>query len=384
MSSLHVNSISKSFGETHVLKNVSLSISDGEFVALLGPSGCGKTTLLRTIAGLETHNEGSIRIGNRDVDELGPAQRDIALVFQSYALYPHLTVRQNIAMPLVMRRLRAVERWPGMSRVFPSLRQRRTQILDDVTTVAGSLQIDHLLERKPGQLSGGQKQRVAVARALVRRPSLLLMDEPLSNLDAKLRVQMRREIVALHKQHRATTVYVTHDQVEAMTMADRIAVIFNGELQQIGTPAEIYDTPATIEVAEFVGSPKINILPCRPGDTGVQFLGLHLRSETTPCRDACFIGIRPEHLSLQLRAPGTTACRILHAENLGAEMQITVQAGDCSSQLSVRMNVSDFQTLAGRDDLALAVSAHKPLLFNTAGQRLDTAVSTRQWEAAAA
>ncbi|WP_319414362.1 ABC transporter ATP-binding protein [uncultured Cohaesibacter sp.] len=245
MASLTIKNAVKRFGAVEVIKDVSLDLNDGEFLVLLGASGCGKSTLLNMIAGLEAITEGEIMIGDRVVNDVHPKDRDIAMVFQSYALYPNMTVEKNIAFGLEMR---------GVPK------DERNKL---VTEVATMLQIDHLLDRKPAQLSGGQRQRVAMGRALVRRPEIFLFDEPLSNLDAKLRLEMRTEIKRLHKELNATIVYVTHDQIEAMTLADRIAILKDGIVQQYATPAEIYNKPANIFIASLVGSPPMNFLNAR-------------------------------------------------------------------------------------------------------------------------
>src|SRR3954454_22663437 len=245
MASLTISNVKKHFGPLHILKGIDITIGDGEFLVLVGPSGCGKSTLLNMIAGLDTITDGEIAIDGGRVNELHPKDRDIAMVFQSYALYPNMTVGQNIVFGLEMRGVPKPERDKAMAEV------------------AKLLQIDHLLDRKPGQLSGGQRQRVAMGRALVRHPKIFLFDEPLSNLDAKLRVEMRTEIKKLHQRLRTTIVYVTHDQIEAMTLATRIAIMKNGVLQQLGTPKEVYETPANTFVATFIGSPSINLVPAR-------------------------------------------------------------------------------------------------------------------------
>ncbi|WAJ26135.1 ABC transporter ATP-binding protein [Antarcticirhabdus aurantiaca] len=242
MGSLDIVHLKKSYGSVQVLNDINLSIEKGGFLVLVGPSGCGKSTLLNTIAGLEPISGGEIRIAGRDVSGLRPADRDIAMVFQSYALYPTMTVAQNIAFGLEMRKVPKPERDAAVKRV------------------AETLQITHLLDRKPSQLSGGQRQRVAMGRALTRNPQVFLFDEPLSNLDAKLRVDMRTEIKRLHERLKTTIVYVTHDQIEAMTLATKIAVLKGGVLQQFGTPAEIYERPANLFVAEFMGSPSMNLV----------------------------------------------------------------------------------------------------------------------------
>ena len=237
MAGLSITSVTKRFGETEVLKGVTLDVADSEFVSLVGPSGCGKSTLLRIIAGLEDPTHGKIFIGGEDVTGVRAADRNLSMVFQSYALYPHLTVAENIAVPLRMRSLSASQRLPVIGPFLPGAKDRSAQIASAVNDAAEMLEIGALLDRKPGQLSGGQRQRVALGRALVRNPAAFLLDEPLSNLDAKLRVQTRAEIAQLHRRLNATFVYVTHDQVEAMTMSDRIAVMMDGEILQCDAPS---------------------------------------------------------------------------------------------------------------------------------------------------
>jgi len=253
MSFLKISKLRKSFGPIEILKDIDIQIDEGDFLVLVGPSGCGKSTLLNTIAGLEPITSGDIAIGGRTVTGLPPSKRDIAMVFQSYALYPNMTVAGNIAFGMEIRGVPKPERDKA------------------IKEVADTLQIGHLLDRKPSQLSGGQRQRVAIGRALVRNPLVFLFDEPLSNLDAKLRVDMRTEIKRLHQRMKTTIVYVTHDQIEAMTLATRIAVLKDGVLQQFGTPAEIYNNPANMFVADFMGSPAMNLLPgtIRKTDAGL-------------------------------------------------------------------------------------------------------------------
>ena len=246
MSAITFQGVSKSFDGVVAVDDVTLEVDDGEFLVLLGPSGCGKSTMLRMLAGLEDPTSGEISIGEEVVNDIDARHRDIAMVFQSYALYPHLTVAKNIESPLVGRRSEQVSK------------EKRTELVLEVATMLG---LADLLDRKPGQLSGGQRQRVALARAIVRHPAVFLMDEPLSNLDAKLRAQTRADIVELHRRLDTTFVYVTHDQVEAMTMATRIAIFDKGRLQQVGDPREVYSTPANVFVARFIGSPPMNMLP---------------------------------------------------------------------------------------------------------------------------
>jgi len=244
MASLSVTNIIKNFGTTEVLKKVFLKVNHGEFIVLVGPSGCGKSTLLNLIAGLETITSGEIKIGGTVVNEVRPKDRDIAMVFQSYALYPNMNVRKNLSFGLETRKV------------------PKEQIKEAIDRVANILQISELLNRKPAQLSGGQRQRVAMGRALARDPAIFLFDEPLSNLDAKLRVEMRLEIKMLHQRIKATIVYVTHDQIEAMTLADRIAIMKDGIIQQFDTPQQVYDNPSNLFVAGFIGSPAMNFIPC--------------------------------------------------------------------------------------------------------------------------
>ncbi|MEZ5667369.1 MAG: ABC transporter ATP-binding protein [Alphaproteobacteria bacterium] len=291
MSSLTVHALRKRFGQVEVLKGIDLEAETGEFIALVGPSGCGKSTLLAMIAGLESVTSGEIRIGDRLVNSVPPKDRDIAMVFQSYALYPTMTVRENMLFGMQCRGVGKAEQQAALARV------------------AQLLQIEALLGRKPGQLSGGQRQRVAMGRALVRDPLLFLFDEPLSNLDAKLRVEMRTEIKKLHQRIGKTTIYVTHDQVEAMTLASRIAVMHQGSLQQFDVPQAVYNRPANMFVAGFMGSPSMNFIEAEiegadgvaaaafPGPGGTRIaLPLHRRADIAPGRRV-ILGVRPEHLS---------------------------------------------------------------------------------------
>lgn len=260
MAALQLHHINRRFGSTLVLDGINLDIRDGEFLTLVGPSGCGKTTLLRIIAGLDHADEGQVAIDGVAVDNLPPKKRDVAMVFQSYALYPYMTVAQNMALPLIMRRLSWVQRLPLIGRWWPGSSVVRRELEDEVNQVAQSLGLGALLQRRPAQLSGGQRQRVALGRAMVRRPKVFLMDEPLSNLDAKLRVDTRAEIADLHRRLGTTFVYVTHDQVEAMTMSDRVALMMGGRILQLGTPQSLYDDPKDLRVAEFIGTPKVNVV----------------------------------------------------------------------------------------------------------------------------
>ncbi len=306
MTGLRVVNIRKSFGRTMVLDGISFEVREGEFVVLLGPSGCGKTTMLRIIAGLETQDEGQIYIGQREVSSLSPKDRDVAMVFQSYALYPHMSVYENMAFPLKMRKA------------------KKEEIDRKVKAVAEMLNIKELLDRKPRQLSGGQRQRVAIGRAIVREPAVFLFDEPLSNLDAQLRASMRVELRQLHRRIGVTSVYVTHDQVEAMTLADRIIVLKDGRIQQVGTPEQIYKRPASVFVATFVGSPRMNLIEGRlklvDGEpvfvSGLLRLPLRLKEPERYRDKKIVVGIRPEAI---LPGNGPFKAEITHIEPLGAE-----------------------------------------------------------------
>jgi multiple sugar transport system ATP-binding protein len=295
------------------VKALTLDVADGEFLVLLGPSGCGKTTALRMLAGLEQPDRGDIRIDGKSIVSLEPKDRDVALVFQSYALYPHMSVRDNIQYPLRVRKL------------GPAERSRK------VERVAGLLRIEHLLPRRPGQLSGGEQQRVALARAIVREPRVYLMDEPLSNLDAKLRTHTRTELKALQQQLGVTTIFVTHDQAEAMTMADRIAVLDAGELQQLGTPDAVYQRPANLFVAQFIGSPPMNVLDAtRQDDTLVLAGQWRVRAPRGLDGAAALkVGLRPEAIDLALGAgPGAQPAEVLVSEPLGSEVIVNVKLGE--------------------------------------------------------
>ena len=306
MASVDIQQLSKRFGATTVLHPTDLTIDAGEFVVIVGPSGCGKSTLLRLIAGLETPDGGRIAIDGRDVTAAPPAERELAMVFQSYALYPHLTVAENIAFPLRVAK------------------RPQAEIDARVGAVAASLDLDSLLDRRPRALSGGQRQRVSIARAVVREPKVLLLDEPLSNLDAALRVRMRHEFARLHQQLGATMIYVTHDQLEAMTLANRIVVMSAGHVEQVGTPMDLYRRPATLAVASAIGSPTMNLLPATVVATGTEARvrlpdGVEIATGARVPDDALggrvTLGIRPEHLSPA--DDGPLAGRIELFERLG-------------------------------------------------------------------
>ena len=316
MSTVVFDAVTKRYGEVLAVDALNLEIRDGEFMVLVGPSGCGKTTSLRMIAGLEEISSGELSIGGRVVNDVAPKDRDIAMVFQSYALYPHMTVRENMAFGLKLRKT------------------SKAEIDRRVNEAAAILDLAALLERKPKELSGGQRQRVALGRAIVREPSVFLMDEPLSNLDAKLRVQTRAEILRLHARLKATVVYVTHDQVEAMTMGTRIAVMNRGVLQQVGTPQELYETPANRFVAGFIGSPAMNLVEATVADSILTFGNVSMRlgamrSAALEGRGTVIAGFRPEHLRLG-SANGDEIEMILEAdvvEYLGAQELLHLSSG---------------------------------------------------------
>jgi len=350
MASVAFSRVEKSFGHTKVLHGISLEIADGEFMVLVGPSGCGKSTLLRMLAGLEEISGGEIAIDGRVVNDLDSKDRDIAMVFQSYALYPHMTVAENMGFSLRLRN------------------DSKARIEDRVAHAARILNLGHFLKRYPRELSGGQRQRVAMGRAIVRDPKVFLFDEPLSNLDAKLRVAMRAEIKALHQRLKTTTVYVTHDQVEAMTMADRIAVMNDGRIEQLGRPLELYDRPANLFVAQFIGSPAMNVFDGVYRNGAVEALGARW-----PCNaranegQSVKYGIRPVHFDLAFDQTAGIETEVVVVEPMGAETELVVRIGDQS--LTV---VTHGRSSAGPGDkLSLAPSAKHAHLFDAAsGLRL--------------
>ncbi|MXQ10182.1 ABC transporter ATP-binding protein [Microvirga makkahensis] len=356
MAHVSIRDVRKSFGSVSIIKGVDIDILDGEFVILVGPSGCGKSTLLRMIAGLEDITAGEIRIGSRIVNDVPPKDRDIAMVFQSYALYPHMTVAENMGFSLKLK---------GM----PQVEQKKR-----VGDAAASLGLTPLLDRYPRQLSGGQRQRVAMGRAIVRDPQVFLFDEPLSNLDAKLRVAMRAEIKELHQRLKTTTIYVTHDQIEAMTMADKIVVMHDGTVEQIGAPLELYDRPANRFVAGFIGSPAMNFIEgCLEQD------GLALPSGTVLPVEAQLpvargskltCGIRPEHLQIAPPGtPGSIPATVAVVEPTGADTTLIVKAegGHLTAVLRER------STLRPGEAVALKPAAHQAHLFDEQGGRIAAA-----------
>jgi multiple sugar transport system ATP-binding protein len=355
MAAIRIHELCKSYGDAAVLRSINLDIDDGEFVVLVGPSGCGKSTLLRLIAGLEAITSGEIRIGERVINELAPKHRDVAMVFQSYALYPHMTVRENMSFSLKLR---------GMS---------RDRIAAAVDAAAAKLEIQELLDRKPRALSGGQRQRVAMGRAMVREPKAFLFDEPLSNLDARLREQMRYEIRKLQRDLGTTSIYVTHDQIEAMTMADRIVAMHEGIAQQIGTPADLYDDPANLFVAGFIGSPAMNFIEAtlvheRAAADGVTHSAVMVGSERlgmvqhagAVCKNGrVTVGIRPERIALGSPAAAlATRIDLLEPTGLGTVLHLRL-AGQ-----RIKMFTTERLTAGVKDAVGIAVHPRDLLLFD--------------------
>jgi len=351
MASVELQGISKSYGAVEVIHDLDLSIEDGAFTVFVGPSGCGKSTLLRMIAGLEPITGGEVQIDGRRVNEADPIERGVAMVFQNYALYPHMTVEQNIGFSLRMARL------------------DRAEIAKRVGIAAQTLQIEPLLKRKPAQLSGGQRQRVAIGRAIVRDPEVFLFDEPLSNLDAELRVSMRVEIAKLHQQLGSTMIYVTHDQTEAMTLADKIVVLRDGKVEQAGTPEELYQDPANLFVAGFIGSPRMNFFRAKAADG-------HIRLEagaTMPGMGASGelqVGVRPEHFLIGQGGDAALALRVEVVENLGGTRYLycTAKSGE-----SLVVEAREQHGIKAGDEVSVGIRPDRALLFSTAGQRLRPA-----------
>jgi multiple sugar transport system ATP-binding protein len=352
MATVQIRDVRKSFGSTAILHGVNVGIEDGEFVVLVGPSGCGKSTLLRMIAGLENISGGDVSIGGRVVNDVPPKDRDIAMVFQNYALYPHMTVRDNMAFSM-------------------KLAKAPKEVMDsEVLRAARILGLEALLDRYPRQLSGGQRQRVAMGRAIVRHPQVFLFDEPLSNLDAKLRVQMRAEIKDLHQRLRTTTIYVTHDQIEAMTMADKIVVMHGGHVEQIGAPLELYDRPANVFVAGFIGSPAMNLLKgvVRDGgfhpDGGGAAWPLPVGANAADGTRATY-GFRPEHLQLSGNGVPITITLI---EPTGSETQVTGRSGEAVVVGAFRERITE---RVGEQIHVMPDPAQAHLFHGETGQRLN-------------
>lgn len=345
MSYLKLSSVKKKFGDVHVIRGIDLDIQPGEFVVFVGPSGCGKSTLLRLIAGLEGIDGGSLHLDGRDITHLPSSKRDLAMVFQSYALYPHMSVFENMSFAL------------KLANVDPAI------IKDKVDRAATILNLTNYLERTPKELSGGQRQRVAIGRAIVRAPKVFLFDEPLSNLDAALRGQTRIEIAKLHRDLGATTIYVTHDQVEAMTLADRVVVLRDGKIEQVGTPLELYDRPANQFVAQFIGTPQMNVIAAAKLPQITTVAGV-----AVPALGS--IGLRPESLALVPAGQGQVQAKVELIEALGAETLIYVTT-DLGAQLVVRLNTRT--DLHGGTNVAVQIDTDAAHLFDANGRVLVAA-----------
>ena len=372
MSALSVRGVSKSFGSGSVLADVDLTVGEGEIVSLLGPSGCGKSTLLRIVAGLEHADRGSVQIGSRDVSGLPPGARNVAMVFQSLALYPHLTGRQNIALPLRARRLTRLQRMLGPLRLSPSVRSIERDIDAAVDGIAGRLDIEGVIDRVPARLSGGQRQRVAIGRALVRDSRLLLLDEPLSSLDAKVRVQARDEIVQIQRAFGVACVFVTHDQGEALAISDRVAVMLGGRVAQFGTPAEIYRDPVSLAVARFVGTPTINVLDGVADVSGrVHAAGFIFDARLGgSAGQKVSVAVRPERVRIAAGQDESRALlRVARIEDHGHDGLVHLAGRDDRQTL--------FVARAGRavafrpgDEVRVSISADDALYFSEDGSRL--------------
>ncbi|MBZ0329445.1 sn-glycerol-3-phosphate ABC transporter ATP-binding protein UgpC [Halomonas sp. ANAO-440] len=359
MASVKLDKVNKVFGSTHIIKDVDLAIGDGEFVVFVGPSGCGKSTLLRLIAGLESISDGELSIGNTVVNDLPPRERGVGMVFQSYALYPHMTVYENMAFGLKLAKA------------------SQETVHERVMATARILQLEELLERKPKALSGGQRQRVAMGRAMAREPRILLFDEPLSNLDASLRVQMRNEIARLHQRLESTMIYVTHDQVEAMTLADKIVVLNGGRIEQVGSPHELYQRPGTRFVAGFIGSPTMNFMPaklldadesgCRVSASGMAQLDLPQDAVGQAKGTGLTIGVRPEHLRLT-EAQGANSFEIVNVEYLGNEVYVYLDPKEGDTLLIQRSEAPTHWSVGQR--VALAPDPAHVHLFDGEGRAL--------------
>jgi multiple sugar transport system ATP-binding protein len=363
MADVSLRGVKKQFGALSVIKGVDLDVKDGEFCVFVGPSGCGKSTLLRMIAGLEEITSGSLAIGGQDMTSIGPSERGVAMVFQSYALYPHMTVEENIGFGLKMT---------GHSKAL---------IAERTAVAAKMLQLEPLLQRKPGQLSGGQRQRVAIGRAIVRNPEVFLFDEPLSNLDAALRVQMRTELSKLHQDLKATMIYVTHDQVEAMTMADKIVVLSAGQIEQVGSPLELYHRPNNLFVAGFIGSPKMNFLKVQAstadGVAVVRLPGAGISIPThgasVPAGDLTF-GLRPEHIDATGKGDVVIEATVKLAEYLGSETLFFVTLAD-GSELAVKAD--GLASEKPGQTLRLGINAKACHLFDKDGKAVINGDLTR-------
>jgi multiple sugar transport system ATP-binding protein len=381
MPAIELNNISKKFGAKEVIRDINVSIEEGDFLVLLGPSGCGKSTLLRMVAGLESTSGGEILIGGRRVDQLPPGERDIAFVFQSYALYPHLSVRRNMSFPLLMQQFRWWHHLPIIGGLAKRRIEKSSSVVEKVARIAKILGLTEMLDRFPRTLSGGQRQRVALGRAMVREPEVFLMDEPLSNLDAKLRTSMRSEISRLHQEIGGTFVYVTHDQVEAMTMGTKIALMRDGIIQQFGTAREIYTDPANTYVARFIGTPPMNLIVTDKKHDGLYIGSTSIRVDVPQSETAStvLLGVRPNALSLTTE-PTEASLRgeVVMVEHIGADSIIAVRLKDGRTAHdedgdmdAVMVTVSGYCTLSLRQEVSLTIDPGQAILFSAVtGERI--------------
>jgi multiple sugar transport system ATP-binding protein len=366
LAGLRIENLKKSFGTVDVLKGIDLDIRDGEFVSFLGPSGCGKSTLLRSIAGLEDLTDGAIYLGEREITDLPSARRDIAMVFQNYALYPHMNVRKNMSFGLSLNGMKADE------------------IAARVRDAAETLRITELLDRKPRQLSGGQRQRVAIGRAIVRKPKLFLLDEPLSNLDAGLRVTMRAELAALHERLGVTMVYVTHDQVEAMTLSARVVVLDKGRVSQFGTPLELFHRPANLVVAGFIGSPRMNFLPVRraaqtansvtltaPAIRGGITVPTATQGQALPPAGSVTLGIRPDRMQIVAEGDGHLAGTVKLMERLGTESHAHIDLADGTTLVII---TDGTHPARAHDRVGIRIPGEHAHVFDDQGQAIRRAL----------
>ena len=349
MSKIVIKNLEKSFGDNKVINKFNIDIKDGEFIVLVGPSGCGKSTLLRMVSGLESIDQGEIFLDTKLINNLIPSKREIAMVFQSYALYPHMNVFENMSFGLKMEKI------------------PKNEIKEKVYNAAATLQIEDLLDRKPKQLSGGQRQRVAIGRAITRNPKVFLFDEPLSNLDAALRSEMRVEISKLHKKLKSNIIYVTHDQIEEMTLADRIVVLNKGIIEQFGPPKEIYNDPNNIFVAEFIGSPKMNIIKINKkqivNSNTINLFENKITFENFNFKDEIYLGIRPEDISLNEDHEVQLEVKIEHTENLGFEKIIHTKLYDSNIMIKSSENVK-------KESMKISFSKNKVLFFDKSKNRM--------------
>ena len=381
MPAIELNNISKKFGAKEVIRDINVSIEEGDFLVLLGPSGCGKSTLLRMLAGLESISGGEILIGGRRVDQLPPGDRDIAFVFQSYALYPHLSVRRNMSFPLLMQQFRSWHHLPIIGGLAKRRIEKSSTVVEKVARIAKILGLTEMLDRFPRTLSGGQRQRVALGRAMVREPEVFLMDEPLSNLDAKLRTSMRSEISRLHQEIGGTFVYVTHDQVEAMTMGTKIALMRDGIIQQFGTAREIYTDPANTYVARFIGTPPMNLIVTDKKPDGLFIGSTSIRVDVPQSETAStvLLGVRPNALSLTTE-PTEASLRgeVVMVEHIGADSIIAVRLKDGRTAHdedgdmdAVMVTVPGYCTLSLRQEVSLTIDPDQAILFSAVtGERI--------------